>query len=74
MTGTVVALSRQRTRRVRDRLGIDRRSHQRLGELDQELRTVEQAIKALNRRRQSVMMRFRAQMRREAESEAREQR
>jgi hypothetical protein len=65
MTGTVIGFPKRRSLRVRDNLGLDRvGDRQRLGELDEELRTIERALRALNRRRQSVLMRYRAEFKR----------
>jgi hypothetical protein len=65
MTSAVIAFPAARSRRVRSRQSLDRTGDQhRLGRLDAEL------LKSLGRRRCSLLMRYRAELRRVREAEA----
>jgi hypothetical protein len=69
MTAAVIAFGAARSRRARDRQGLNRTGdRQRLGEIEEELRTIEQAIASLRRRRVSVLMRYRAQLQRSVDA------
>jgi hypothetical protein len=71
MIGAVIAFPKRRSLRVRDNLGLDRVGGRlRPGKLDEELRTIDSALKALNRRKRSVLMRYRAEFKRLGEAEA----
>jgi hypothetical protein len=63
----IIPFPARRAQRVRGRLGLDGPSNQRrLGEIDEELRAVDRAIKTLERRKQGLLARYRAELRRVA--------
>jgi hypothetical protein len=59
----IIPFPARRAQRVRGRLGLDGPSS-RLGEIDEELRAVDRAIKTLERRKQGLLARYRAELRR----------
>lgn len=62
MTAAIICLSPHRQQRLRKRLGLEPAT--RLSEIDEELRTVEQALRTLSRRKAGLLTSYRAALKR----------
>jgi hypothetical protein len=65
---TVIAFSARRSQRVRERIGLDRPD--RLGQIDADLRQIEQALAALAARKTGVLREYRRELRRSLDAKA----